>query len=159
MAKAKTKRQRKKLILFLVEGQSEKLALGRAIEKVCLDYYHDEVRVELLLMEDEKQRGGDFTSKYGVKPEKVEELIGKLYFTNFASKYGVYEKDIDPSYPIIYSITMKDHSPNTLFLRDKSRAVKFKVFMENYKLGNVRFETINIKNITYEVIQLCMYKF
>ena len=63
MAKAKTKRQRKKLILFLVEGQSEKLALGRAIEKVCLDYYHDEVRVELLLMEDEKQRGGDFTSK------------------------------------------------------------------------------------------------
>ena len=94
MAKAKTKRQRKKLILFLVEGQSEKLALGRAIEKVCQDYYHDEVRVELLLMEDEKQRGGDFTSKYGVKPEKVEELIGKLYFTNFASKYGVYEKDI-----------------------------------------------------------------
>lgn len=68
-------------------------------------------------------------------------------------------KDIDPTYPIIYSITMKDHTPNTLFLRDKSKAVKFKVFMENYKLGNVRFESINIKNITYEVIQLYMYKF
>ena len=68
-------------------------------------------------------------------------------------------KDIVPSYQIIYSITMKDHSPNTLFLRDKSKAVKFRVFMENYKLGNVRFENINIKNITYEVIQMCMYKF
>ena len=68
-------------------------------------------------------------------------------------------KDIDPSYPIIYSITMKDHSPNTLFLRDKSKAGKFKVFIENYKLGNVRFEDMNTKNITYEVIQLCMYRF
>ena len=81
-----------------------------------------------------------------------------IWIDSYEGKMFV-SKDIDPSYPIIYSITMKDHSPNTLFLRDKSRAVKFKVFMENYKLGNVRFENINIKNITYEVIQLCMYKF
>lgn len=79
----------------------------------------------------------------------IDNSEGKMYVS----------KDVDPSYPIIYSITLKDHSPNTLFLRDKSKAVKFKVFIENYKLGNVRFENINIKNITYEVIQLCMYKF
>ena len=68
-------------------------------------------------------------------------------------------KQVAPTYPIIYSITMRDHTPNTLFLRDKSKAGRFKVFNENYKLGNVYFENINIKNITYEVIQLSMYKF
>lgn len=65
-------------------------------------------------------------------------------------------KDIDPTYPITYSITMKDHKPNTMLLKNKSRAGRFKVFIENYKLGNVRFENINIKNITYEVIQMTM---
>lgn len=79
----------------------------------------------------------------------LDDKEGKMYVSN----------DVDPSYPIIYSITLKDHKPNTLFLRDKSRAVKFKAFIENYKIGNVRFENMNIKNITYEVIQLCMYKF
>lgn len=71
---------------------------------------------------------------------------GKMYVT----------KAIDPSYPLHYSITLKDHNPNTMFLKSKSRAGHFKVFLENYKLGNVRFETINIKNITYEVIQMSM---
>ena len=65
-------------------------------------------------------------------------------------------KDIDPSYPIKYSITMKDHSPNTMFIKDRSRALKFKRFLENYKLGNVRFENMNVKNITYEVIQMTL---
>lgn len=65
-------------------------------------------------------------------------------------------KDIDPSYPIKYSITMKDHRPNTMFIKDRSRALKFKRFIDNYKLGNVYFESINIKNITYEVIQMTL---
>lgn len=79
----------------------------------------------------------------------VDNQAGKMYVS----------KDIDPSYPIVYSITLKDHTPNTLFLRDKSRATKFRILMENFRIGNVRFENMNIKNITYEVIQLCMYKF
>ena len=65
-------------------------------------------------------------------------------------------KDIDPSYPIIYSITMKDHKPNTMFLKNRSRAIHFKSFIDNYSLGNVRFESINIKNICYEVIKLTL---
>ena len=63
-------------------------------------------------------------------------------------------KAVDPNYPLVYSITMKDHKPNTMFLKNKNRAGHFKVFLENYKLGNVRFESINIKNITYEVIKM-----
>lgn len=65
-------------------------------------------------------------------------------------------KDIDPSYPLVYSITLKDHKPNTMLIKNKSRNGHFKIFLENYQLGNVYFESINIKNITYEVIKISM---
>lgn len=65
-------------------------------------------------------------------------------------------KDIDPSYPLTYSITLKDHKPNTMLIKNKSRNAHFKIFLENYQLGNVYFESINIKNITYEVIKMSM---
>lgn len=84
--------------------------------------------------------------KYGVWYDVSE---GKMYVS----------EDFDPNYPIVYTITLKDHRPNTLFLKDKSRAVRFRLFIENYKLGNVRFENMNVKNITYEVIKLAMYRF
>lgn len=76
----------------------------------------------------------------------VDQYEGKMYVSS----------DIDPSYPIVYAITTKDHKPNTLFIKDRSRAVRFKSFIDNYKLGNVRFESINIKNMCYEVIKMCM---
>lgn len=63
---------------------------------------------------------------------------------------------VDTSYPLHYSITLKDHKPNTMFLKSKSRAGHFKTFIENYKIGNVRFESINIKNICYEMIQTAL---
>lgn len=81
-------------------------------------------------------------------------------------KYGVWSdyqegkmwvsKDIDPSYIIVYSLTMKDHSPNMLFLKNLSRAPHFKGFIDNFKIGNVRFENMDVKNITYEVIKMTM---
>ena len=63
---------------------------------------------------------------------------------------------IDPTYPIVYTITMKDHKPNTMFLKNKNKATHFKLFIESYQMGNVRFESINIKNICYEVIKLSL---
>ena len=65
-------------------------------------------------------------------------------------------KAIDPSYPLIYSITMKDHKPNTMFLKNKNKAGHFKTFIEAYENGNVRFESITIKNICYEVIKMSL---
>lgn len=61
---------------------------------------------------------------------------------------------VDPSYILIYAITMKDHKPNTMFLKNKNKAGHFKTFLDAYENGNVRFESINIKNICYEVIKL-----
>lgn len=65
-------------------------------------------------------------------------------------------KSVDPSYKLVYSITMKDHQPNTMFLKNLSRSNHFKIFLEYYKLGCVYYEDINIKNITYEVIKTAM---
>lgn len=61
---------------------------------------------------------------------------------------------IDPSYPLVYSVTMADHSPNTMLLKNKSRNQHFKVFLEQYEIGNVRFESINIKNMCYEILKM-----
>lgn len=65
-------------------------------------------------------------------------------------------KSVDPSYRLIFSVTMKDHEPNTMFLKNLSRAGHFKTFIDAYKMGCVYFEDINIKNITYEVIKTVM---
>jgi hypothetical protein len=100
----------------------------------------------------------------------IEKKSGKArYFFTFVykgNKFGVWadytegmlwvSKDTDPSYPLVYTLTMKDHQPNTMFLKNKNKAGHFKTFIENYKIGNVRFESMDIKNITYEVIQMTL---
>lgn len=63
-------------------------------------------------------------------------------------------KDIDPSFRLVYTLTLKDHQPNTMFLKSKRRGTQFNSFIENYQMSNVYFETMDVKNITYEVIQM-----
>ena len=63
---------------------------------------------------------------------------------------------IDPSYPLVYSVTMQDHSPNTMLLKNRSRNQHFRIFLEQYQLGNVRFENMNIKNMCYEILKMSM---
>lgn len=65
-------------------------------------------------------------------------------------------EDTDPSYPIVYSVTLQDHTPNTMLLRNKSQARKYFTFIESYKQGLVYFETVNIKNIAYEIIKITL---
>lgn len=63
---------------------------------------------------------------------------------------------IDPCCRLVYAITTSDHTPNTMLLKHANKAALFKVFLDNYKLGNVRFESIKIKNICQEIIKLTM---
>ena len=65
-------------------------------------------------------------------------------------------EDIDPSFPFTYTTTMKDHKPNTMLLKSRSKNTRFGMFIENYKMGNVYFENMNIKNMCYEVIRMVM---
>lgn len=79
---------------------------------------------------------------------------GREYGVWIDYKIGKYfvSHDIDKSCKLVYSITMADHKPNTMLLKGKSYTLQ--QFTKNYKLGNVVFEDINIKNICYEIIRL-----
>lgn len=81
--------------------------------------------------------------KYGVW---VDQREGKFFVSH----------DVDPYCKMVYSITVDDHSPNTLLLSQINKAVFFKTFIKNFKLGNVYFENQKIKNITFNVIRLCV---
>lgn len=63
---------------------------------------------------------------------------------------------VDPS-AITYSLTMDDHSPNTMFLKQRNKTVYFRKFLECYTIGVVRFETMNIKNICQDVLRMTLY--
>ena len=94
--------------------------------------------------------------------------IARFYFSFIYKdrKYGVWadfleglmwvSEKVDPGYPLVYSLTMHDHKPNTLFLKNRSGATPFKKFLEAYQNGCVRFETQMIKSACYDVIKMVM---
>lgn len=121
------------------------------------------------LIEGTKYADYSINNKFLLDDDKFIEKKSKKarYFFTFiykGNKYGVWtsfgegkmwvSKDIDPSYPIVYTLTLKDHQPNTMFLKLKKGAGPFRAFIENYKAGNVFFESMDVKNITYEVLKL-----
>lgn len=89
----------------------------------------------------------------------------QFYFTfTFEDRdYGVWvdykagvmtvSEDVDPCCLLKYSLTNDDHKPNTLFLKSPRNSSFFQNFCQQYMLGNVRFENINIKNICNQVIK------
>ena len=60
--------------------------------------------------------------------------------------------------PYIFATTLKDHSENTMFLNSARKYGCWRTFIENYQLGNVRFENQKIKNITTELIKKLLCK-
>jgi hypothetical protein len=89
-----------------------------------------------------------FTFKYNGELYGVwiDNSIGKLFVSS----------DVDPFFKLVYSVTLDDHSPNTLLLKSVNKSVYFKTFIDNYKAANVYFESMKIKSIVYNVIKLCM---
>lgn len=90
----------------------------------------------------------------------------RYYFTFIYKdkKFGVWadfnegklwvSEDTDPSYILTYALTLKDHSPNTMLLQTRGKKGHFKVFTDAFKDGNLYFESMNIKNLCYEVLQM-----
>jgi len=81
--------------------------------------------------------------KFGVWVDMGE---GKMYVS----------EDIDPSYYLVYAFTIRDHKPNTMLIKNKNKYGHLKMFIESYKNGCVYFESMNVKNLTYEVIQMIL---
>ena len=63
---------------------------------------------------------------------------------------------VDPS-GLIYSFTMKDHRPNTMLFKTKNKSYWMKNFFEAFKQGTLYFETMNIKNMCYEILKMSLF--
>jgi hypothetical protein len=89
-----------------------------------------------------------FTFRYDGEPYGVwvDYSIGKFFVS----------RDIDHNFKIIYTVTLDDHSPNDMLIKSMTKATHFKLFLDNYKTGNVYFENIRVKNVVYNMIKLCI---
>ena len=80
------------------------------------------------------------SNEYGVWFDRKE---GLFYFS--------YDIDIYSSY--VYSITLDDHTENTILIKNISKSPMLKNFIDFYKVGCVRFENVKLRNISFEIIR------
>lgn len=88
------KRPKRKVILFLVEGKSDREALQLAVPEL-----YDEIDENFevffpTIREDEEEVGGDITSKIGVHPRNIEDRIYSLFLKDFFDEEKILPKDI-----------------------------------------------------------------
>lgn len=63
---------------------------------------------------------------------------------------------VDPS-GLTYSFTLKDHKPNTMLFKSKNKTFYLKSFLEAFKQGTLYFESMNIKNMCFEILKMSMF--
>lgn len=88
------KRPKRQIVLFLVEGKSDRKALQLAIPEL---YDRIDENIEVFfptMVEDEEEKGGDITSKIQVWPRNIEEKIYELFLKNFFDEQKIMPKDI-----------------------------------------------------------------
>lgn len=90
-------------------------------------------------------------SRYWCTLKYKDNVIGIWVDTSEGKMYA--SSDVDPTFPFVFSITLNDHSPNTLLLKNRNRTQRFRTFIECFENGMARFENVNIKNLCYEVIK------
>lgn len=56
----------------------------------------------------------------------------------------------------VFACTTNDHQPNTLLLTAVKDYNVMKLFIKNYKMGNVYYESQKIKNVSKEIIKLLL---
>ena len=61
---------------------------------------------------------------------------------------------VDNNYPLKYSITTNDHKPNMLILSNKYSKDKIKIISKMYEYGCLRYESLKLKNIMFEIFRL-----
>lgn len=74
--------------------------------------------------------------------------VGKIYVSN----------DYDKNSPFVFACTLKDHSSNTMLINSAKKYSCWKTFIENYGLGNVRFENMKIKYVVQELFKIMLTK-
>ena len=61
---------------------------------------------------------------------------------------------VDMNYPLKYAITTNDHKPNLIVLSNKYSREKIKVLTKIYEYGSLRYESLKIKSIMFEIFKL-----
>lgn len=73
---------------------------------------------------------------------------GKIFVSN----------NYDKNTPYMFACTLSDHTPNTMLMNSVRNYNCWKSFIQNYKLGNVRFENNKIKFVVQELIKIMLTK-
>lgn len=73
-------------------------------------------------------------------------------WTNWHDGKIFISKDTDPDYPYTFALSRDDHTPNTLLIASLRSNRQFKWLIDQFQSSNVYFESINIKNIFYEIM-------
>lgn len=96
---------------------------------------------------EKKQGSAKFSFAFIYKSQSygvwVDFKLGKLYIS----------QDYNKNTSLLFSCTLEDHNDNTLFLKSAKKYNCWKRLLENFELGNVRFENQKIKNISMELLQ------
>lgn len=109
---------------------------------------------------------GDFTEDSETWVEKRSEDSQLIFmFFYMGETFGVWRdlrkgklyisEKINPNMNLCYSFTTEDHRENTL-LTKTSRSSILKAFIDNYRLGNVRFESVKVKKKTQGAIKMLL---
>ena len=73
----------------------------------------------------------------------IDYKLGKIFISH----------DYDKNSPFLFSCSLDDHTDNTMFLKTARRYNCWKRLIENFELGNVRFENQQIKNISMQLFK------
>ena len=131
-------RQEKKKSKF---GQ---LVAGTSFEKYAID---NEFIMDNNTFIEKKQGSAKFSFAFIYNNETFgvwfDYKLGKIYVS----------LDFIKNTPLIFSTTLDNHQPNTLLLKSAKKYKCWKTFIEQFELGNVRFENQKIKNICQILIK------
>lgn len=97
------KRPKKKIVLFLVEGTSDRNALEIPFGQLLDDIDSDIILEFAVVIQDSGAMGGDITSKYGIHPDNIARFIDELIVEPFLKCTGLYPKDL---FEIVHFIDM-----------------------------------------------------
>lgn len=77
-------------------------------------------------------------------------------WTNYDLGKVFVSSDYDKSSPYIFTTTVQNHRPNTLLLKNARKYNCWSNLITQFKIGNVYFESIKIKNIVLELLKLIL---
>lgn len=126
------------------ESQFGKLVEGTSYEDYAIDNKFVNDNKDFV---EKKDKDSKFSFSFIYKDTRlgvwINWLTGKMY--------------VSPDYldnGIVFACTSQDHKPNTMLMSIAKKYNCWNTFINNFKLGNVYYETSKIKNIAFEVMKM-----